>query len=206
MKKYKKYILVVVLVMGMQGLSYFLIKNFINDYHIINSFIDIPLIKSFVYFYDLWYPFIVLNTFIIYKYDRKLFSMLIATMVISTIMAHITFIIYPSMVSRPDINVTGLTSWILDFTYKTDTPAINCLPSMHCIYCFVTSYYIIKCKNMSIKKRLPIVIFSALIVLSTLFIKQHILEDVILAFIYVTIAVIVVHLLRNKITKHIIEE
>ena len=206
MKKYKKYILVVVLVMGMQGLSYFLIKNFINDYHIINSFIDIPLIKSFVYFYDLWYPFIVLNTFIIYKYDRKLFSMLIATMLIATVMAHITFIIYPSMVLRPDINVTGLTSWILDFTYKTDTPAINCLPSMHCIYCFVTSYYIIKCKNMSIKKRLPIVIFSALIVLSTLFIKQHILEDVILAFIYVTIAVIVVHLLRNKITKHIIEE
>ena len=206
MKKYKKYILVVVLVMGMQGLSYFLIKNFINDYHIINSFIDIPLIKSFVYFYDLWYPFIVLNTFIIYKYDRKLFSMLIDTMLIATVMAHITFIIYPSMVLRPDINVTGLTSWILDFTYKTDTPAINCLPSMHCIYCFVTSYYIIKCKNMSIKKRLPIVIFSALIVLSTLFIKQHILEDVILAFIYVTIAVIVVHLLRNKITKHIIEE
>ncbi len=206
MKKYKKYILVVVLVMGMQGLSYFLIKNFINDYHIINSFIDIPLIKSFVYFYDLWYPFIVLNTFIIYKYDRKLFSMLIATMLIATVMAHITFIIYPSMVLRPDINVTGLTSWILDFTYKTDTPAINCLPSMHCIYCFVTSYYIIKCKNMSIKKRLPIVIFSALIVLSTMFIKQHILEDVILAFIYVTIAVIVVHLLRNKITKHIIEE
>ena len=206
MKKYKKYILVVVLVMGMQGLSYFLIKNFINDYHIINSFIDIPLIKSFVYFYDLWYPFIVLNTFIIYKYDRKLFSMLIATMLIATVMAHITFIIYPSMVLRPDINVTGLTSWILDFTYKTDTPAINCLPSMHCIYCFVTSYYIIKCKNMSIKKRLPIVIFSALIVLSTLFIKQHILEDVILAFIYVTIAVIVVHLLRNKITKHIIED
>lgn len=206
MKKYKKYILVVVLVMGMQGLSYFLIKNFINDYHIINSFIDIPLIKSFVYFYDLWYPFIVLNTFIIYKYDRKLFSMLIATMVISTVMAHITFIIYPSMVLRPDIKVTGLTSWILDFTYRTDTPAINCLPSMHCIYCFVTSYYIIKCKNINIKKRLPIVIFSALIVLSTLFIKQHILEDVILAFIYVTIAIIIVRLLRNKITKHIIEE
>lgn len=206
MKKYKKYILVVVLVMGMQGLSYFLIKNFINDYHIINSFIDIPLIKSFVYFYDLWYPFIVLNTFIIYKYDRKLFSMLIATMVISTVMAHITFIIYPSMVLRPDIKVTGLTSWILDFTYRTDTPAINCLPSMHCIYCFVTSYYIIKCNNINIKKRLPIVIFSALIVLSTLFIKQHILEDVILAFIYVTIAIIIVRLLRNKITKHIIEE
>ena len=192
--------------MGIQGLSYFLIKSFINDYHIINSFIDIPLIKSFVYFYDLWYPFIILNTFIIYKYDKKLFNMLIATMVISTIMAHITFIIYPSMVLRTDINVTGLTSWILDFTYKTDTPAINCLPSMHCIYCFVTSYYIIKCKNMNIKKRIPIVIFSALIVLSTLFVKQHILEDVILAFIYVTIAVIVVHLLRNKITKHIIEE
>ena len=206
MKKYKKYILVIILVMGIQGLSYFLIKSFINDYHIINSFIDIPLIKSFVYFYDLWYPFIILNTFIIYKYDKKLFNMLIATMVISTIMAHITFIIYPSMVLRPDINVTGLTSWILDFTYKTDTPAINCLPSMHCIYCFVTSYYIIKCKNMNIKKRIPIVIFSALIVLSTLFVKQHILEDVILAFIYVTIAVIVVHLLRNKITKHIIEE
>ena len=206
MKKYKKYIIVVVLVMGMQGLSYFLIKNFINDYHIITSFVDVPLIKYFIYFYDLWYPFIVLNTFIIYKYDRKLFSMLIATMLIATVMAHLTFIIYPSMVLRPDVNVTGITSWLLDFTYRTDTPAINCLPSMHCIYCFVTSYYIIKCKNMSIKKRLPVVTFSALIVLSTIFIKQHILEDVILAFIYVVIAIIVVHILRNKITKYVIED
>lgn len=133
MKKYEKYLITIIITMGSQALIYFLIKNFINDYNIINSFIDIPLVKPFVYFYDSWYPFIILSTFLVYKYDRINFKYLIASMILSTFIAHVTFIIYPSMVIRPTIEVNNLTDWLLDFTYKTDTPAVNCLPSVHAI-------------------------------------------------------------------------
>lgn len=201
MKKYKDYLILIIFTMGSQAAVYFLIKNFIHDYNIINSFISFPLIKPFVWFYDIWYPFIILTTFLIYLYNKKIFKYLIVTMLLGALISHITFVIYPSMIIRPDIVVNNLTDWLLDFTYRTDTPAVNCLPSMHCVYCFVTSFYILKCKKLNIKYRSLIITISMLIVLSTLFIRQHIIEDVILSLIYSTIVIIIVYLSRKNIDK-----
>ena len=71
MKKYIKFIILTTITLGIQSLLYFSTKLFINNYNIINSFIEFPLIKIFVYPYNLWYPFIILNMFIIYKCDKK---------------------------------------------------------------------------------------------------------------------------------------
>ena len=201
MKKYEKYLITIIITMGSQALIYFLIKNFINDYNIINSFIDIPLVKPFVYFYDSWYPFIILSTFLVYKYDRINYKYLIASMILSTFMAHVTFLIYPSMVIRPTIEVNNLTDWLLDFTYKTDTPAVNCLPSVHAIYCFVTSYFILKSKEIKNSKKIIFGLFSFLIVLSTVFIKQHVIEDVFLSLVYTIIVLLIVYFNKRHINK-----
>ena len=206
MKKYIKFIILTTITLGIQSLLYFSTKLFINNYNIINSFIEFPLIKIFVYPYNLWYPFIILNMFIIYKCDKKKFRPLIATMLITTILANMTFILYPSMMIRPKIEITNFTTWLLDYTYKIDTPAVNCLPSMHCMFCFVTNYYIIKCNNLDINKKIPITIFSLIIILSTLFIKQHIIEDAILALIYTTISISIVYIITKKNIKKTIQK
>ena len=201
MKKYEKYLITIIITMGSQALIYFLIKSFISDYNIINSFIDIPLVKPFVYFYDSWYPFIILSTFVIYKYDKVNYKYLIASMILSTFMAHVTFLIYPSMVIRPTIEVNNLTDWLLDFTYKTDTPAVNCLPSVHAIYCFATSYFILKSKEIKNNKKVIFGLFSFLIVLSTVFIKQHVIEDVFLSLVYTIIVLLIVYFNKRHINK-----
>ena len=121
-------------------------------------------------------------------------------MILGAIFGQITFILYPSMVIRPDIEVKTITDWLIDFTYRSDTPAVNCLPSIHCVYCFVTSYYIIQSKQLK-NKRIPIVIYSLLIVLSTVFVKQHIVEDIVLALIYTAIAIIIVKMNKDRIIK-----
>ena len=197
MKKYRSYLILIIFTMGTQALLYYLIKFFYNDYHIINSFIKIPLVKPFIYFYDSWYPFIILNSFLVYRYDRNLFKYLIVAMLTSAFLAQLTFIIYPSEIVRPSIEVKTITDWLIDFTYKSDNPPVNCLPSMHCVYCFLTSFYIFKCKNL--KYRYLLIGYSFLIVLSTVFIKQHVIEDIILAFIYVVIAIIMVNLNKERI-------
>ena len=201
MKKYYDYLKLIIFTMGSQALIYFIIKNFISDYNIINSFVNVPLIKPFVLVYDSWYPFIVMNTFLIYRSDKKIFNYLIVTMLGGAILSQITFVAYPTVVLRPNIEVKNAIDWLLDFTYKSDTPAVNCLPSMHCVYCFVTSYYILKCSNLKKRVKTPIIIFAILIVLSTVFIKQHIIEDVILAFIYTSIVITLVHFNKNNIDK-----
>jgi len=130
-----------------------------------------------------------------------MFKYLICTMLLGAILSHITFIVYPSMTIRPIIEVKNITDFLLNFTYKTDTPASNCLPSMHCVYCFITAFYIAKCKNLNIKYRILILTISFFIVLSTLFIRQHVIEDVLLSLIYTIIVLIIVYLNRNIINK-----
>ena len=82
--------------------------------------------------------------------DQKNFKYLIVTMLIAAFLSHITFIIYPTMINRPNIEVKNIIDYILDLTYKSDTPAVNCLPSRHCVYCFIMMYYILKNKNFKI--------------------------------------------------------
>ncbi len=200
MKKYKDFLILIIFTMGSQALIYFLIKYFIHDYHTINSIVNIPLIKSFIYFYDSWYPFIIICAFLIYRHNKKLFYAYIPSLLIAAVLAQITFVIYPSIIIRPTIEVKSFTDWLLDFTYKTDTPAINCLPSMHCIYCFITSFYIIKS---NINKKYLFIIYLILIILSTLFVHQHILEDVLLALLYSIIAISIVYLNKEKLLNFI---
>lgn len=176
--------------MGSQTLLYLLIKYFIHDYHLINSIINIPLIKPFIYIYNSWYPFIFICAFLIYKDNNRLFYAFILSLLLSALLAQITFIIYPTIIERPTIYVNNITDLILNITYKLDNPPINCLPSMHCIYCFITVYYILKS---NIKKKYLFNIYLLLIVLSTLFTNQHIIEDVIAALVYSIIAILMIN-------------
>ena len=201
MKKYFKLIIIILLMSGTQFLLYFLNKVFISDYNIINSFLDVPFNGYFIYFYNAWYPFILICYFLIYKYDNKLFKPLLATVILTAILSEITFVIYPTEVLRPTIEVNNVTSWLVDLTYKMDYPAVNCLPSLHCIYCFIMGYYIYISKNINKNGKIFIIIFSFMIVLSTLFVKQHIIEDVILSLIYTTISIIIVKIFNKKMVK-----
>ena len=201
MKKYREFFTLIIFTLGLQALIYFLIKVFISDYNVINSKVNIPLIKEFVYIYNLWYLFVILVVFLIYKYSKNNFKSLILTMLLGAFLAHITFIIYPSMIKRPVVEVKNVTDWFLNFTYKVDTPAINCLPSMHCIYCFIIIFYALICKEIDYKKRIFIIIFSLLIVASTLFIKQHVIEDVVLALIYSIIVIFLAKLISKRVWK-----
>lgn len=201
MKKYKEYLILIIFTMGTQAAVYFLIKNFIHDYHIINSFINFPLVKPFVYFYDIWYPFIILCAFIVFYFDKENYKKLIYTMVLATIMSEITFLVYPTMVIRPEISINSLTDFVLYITYKLDSPAVNCLPSVHCLYCFITSFYIITSKNLKTIYKVLICTFSLSIVLSTIFIHQHIIEDAFLSLAYTSLTIFLVYLFKDKIKK-----
>lgn len=203
MKKYKAFIKSIVIVMFTQAFIYFILKNFNTEYNVMKTFLCVPLIKWFVYIYDFWYPFILFSAFIIFINDKKSYSKLIFTMIICAFLAHLTFLIYPTMVVRPDIHVKNFTDFVLDFTYKTDTPSVNCLPSVHCLYCFIMCFYIFMCNNLKKRYKIIMITFHILIVLSTVFIKQHIIEDIILSFIYVLIVIPFIYIFEEKLKKYL---
>ena len=201
MKKYKDYIILIILTMGLQALVYYLVKALETNFFVMDTFLVVPFVKHFVYFYDIWYPFIILNTFLVYKYNKKDFKNLILVMLLTGFVSQITFIVYPTMVLRPEITINSLADWIVSITYKLDTPAVNCLPSMHCVYCFATSFFILRSKNLKPKYRALVVTISMMIVLSTMFIRQHVIEDVLLALLYTSLVATIVLVNKNLVNK-----
>lgn len=189
MKKFfsenKDYIKNMLLVFGLNAFFYFIVKKFIGSYHLITSPLDdkIPLIPLFIIFYSIWYPYLFVVYYFIYKKDKDKFKRLINKSIICILIADLCFIIYPTMVSRPPISsYNSLISLMLYITYTTDIP-VNCFPSLHCIFAFLVMYAVTFDKNMNKLFRIIVGIISPLIVLSTLFVKQHALVDVLGAII-----------------------
>ncbi|MCI7241463.1 MAG: phosphatase PAP2 family protein [Bacilli bacterium] len=197
-KENKLFIKSIIITLLLQAINYFLIGNLVSDYKILETNINFPLIKWFIYIYNSWYPFVILTSYLIYKNNVDLYKKLIFTMLLSFLLADLTFIIYPTGVIRPEFPTLTITDFVINTTYYLDNPPINCLPSLHALVCYLLIYYINKTKYKTISK-ISIIIYLILIILSTLFTHQHILIDLIFALIYLIIAMIIIKLLYPKL-------
>ena len=185
MKKFysenKDYILNMLLVFGTNAFLYFIVKQFIPSYHLITLNIDdkMPLVPFFIIFYSIWYPYLFVVFYFIFKKDKDKFKSLIKKSILCAVIADLCFIIYPTMVTRPEVNgYNSLISLMLYITYMTDIP-VNCFPSLHCIFALLVMYAVTFDKNMNKVFRILVGIISPLICLSTVLVKQHSVIDVV---------------------------
>ena len=148
---------------GFVILSYFIVylilfnyleQRPVHSYHIVHTVFDdmIPFCEIFIIPYLLWFPYVILTV------------------------AYFLFIqqLRPAVFPRNNI-FTQLVAGI----YKTDTPT-NILPSIHVFNSLAVYFAIRHCQALKNKKWIQIgsLILSTLIVLSTMFIKQHSVIDV----------------------------
>lgn len=205
-----KVILISIVLVAFQSIIFFLTKPFIQDPYILGSTLDnaIPYIPHFIWIYVFWYfmlfavPYYIAskNTNSLYKY--------ITTYIITTIISGIIFVSFPNSVIRADIQDTDIANKLVNLIYTLDTPAINCLPSIHCLfsYLFILAVFDTK-KDSSTVMKVIITVLSILVVLSTLFIKQHVVYDAIASLVLAIIVWIIVdktkiYNLFNKIFKN----
>ena len=177
----KDYILNMFLVFGTSAFLYFIIKQFIPSYHLITLTVDdkIPLIPFFIIFYSIWYPYLFVVFYFIFQKDKDKFKSLIKKYILCAVIADLCFVIYPTMVSRPEVNgFNSLVSLMLYITYISDIP-VNCFPSLHCTFALLVMYAVTFDKNMNKVFRILVGIISPLICLSTIFVKQHSIIDVV---------------------------
>ena len=188
-----KYLKVPVFLTSSQVVIYFITKLFLNNEFVLNNHLDeqIPFVPYFIYFYISWYILLFLVPIIYMKYDKKALKKYTYTNFISVLVCGIIFIIFPTTINRPNIEVTSITTWLVNTIYYFDTPAVNCLPSIHSLICFI--FILCNSKaNIKTSYKCIIDILSVLIILSTLFIKQHVIYDVLSAFIVSSITYIIV--------------
>ena len=189
LKENKNRIIILFGVFIFQSLIYFITKLFQNNPVYLNNVIDdrIPFIPSFVVFYVMWYLFLILIPLLILKYNKKVFDKYIVVSIVYAILEGIIFILFPTTMNRQPLVVTDISTWIVDIIYKVDTPVCNLFPSAHCAFSILFIISVLDVKEVKKEYKILIIISSLLIILSTLFIKQHVTLDVLGALLIVPI-------------------
>lgn len=196
MKKieFKPLILTVALI-AFQSICYFVSKLLGGSPHLIGGFIDdkIPFNMWFIIPYCIWYVLIFLIPYYIYKKDKDLFVRYIVSYTLCTIVANIIFIVYPTYVDRPVVSGNGVLEFITKVVFAVDTPPQNCFPSLHCAVSMLFVLYMFRCKECPLHWKVCTFIIAIMIMVGTLFVKQHVLidlisGDVIALFIYLVVS------------------
>ena len=204
--KNKDFIISICLLMLLQAAIFWSIKLLQSNYHTFDTLIDqkIPLMKWTVYIYNMFYPLVFcLLAYLYTKDEKKYFNACIAG-IIGYLMCDVVFLSYPTIMDYPrDIIVHNFTDLVLKITYVADTPALNCLPSIHCLFCFQTIYSLLSSKKADKRVKICGSIGLLLIAASTLTVKQHYFYDVIAALGVCIIANVIVEKLnlQDKIRK-----
>lgn len=141
----------------------------------------IPFLTVFIYPYISWYIMLALIPMIMYMAKPQNMYKYTATCIISVLIAFVIFALFPTTVNRPEVTGTDITSCITHLIFNMDTPPLCCLPSMHCALCFMFILYTMDIKEIKPSIKLVITLWSIVIMMSTLYIKQHVIYDVILA-------------------------
>ena len=92
------------------------------------------------------------------------------------VVAFITFYFFQTTVPRPIVTGDDIFSKLILFTYKSDLP-YNCFPSIHVITAFLALKGLIL---LMLRKRIkiPVNVVGFLIIISTQFVKQHVIMDI----------------------------
>ena len=206
-KKNKKFFVTIAFLMLLQAILYWFLKIFQKNPIYINSNIDnkIPFIGQFVYIYDLFYPACFIAFYFLYKKDEKIYYNSIIAGCMGYLIADIIFLSLPTIMYRPIIPSTDIiTDFVLKITYLYDNPPLNCFPSIHCLFCFQVIYSYLKSSH-TLKNKIIVITLMLLIIISTLFVKQHYFYDVIAALIICVITNLIVEVFPfySKLKKYI---
>ncbi len=203
MKKYIKKleikpIITTISLVCIQSILYFISKLLQGDLNLVGNVIDtkIPFLPVFFIPYCIWYLMIFIIPYYLYCKDKDKFIKYTMAYILCSMIGNIVFISYPSTVARPTVTGTDIFSLIAKFIYWIDTPT-NCFPSLHCAISMLFILYICESKNTNIITKISVCIISILIMLSTLFTKQHVVVD----FISGDILALIVYLIVKQSKK-----
>ena len=189
----KKPFLIAIALIIIQSCGYWICKLLEGTPHLIGNAIDakIPFCIYAIIPYSTWFFLLIIVPYLLYKKDKKSLSKYIVSYILMVIIADITYIIYPTTLIRPEVTGTNIIELITRLVFWVDTPILNCFPSMHCAISMLWLLYILKSKETSIYEKTIIPILCIAIMISTLFIKQHVFIDLVSGVIFSTIVFII---------------
>lgn len=161
----------------------------------------IPFVPEFVVPYVYWYIYVALGLVFILLQSRNRYMKTFLTLISGMCVCYVIFFIFPTEITRPQVSNEGIFNWIVQVVYKKDRP-FNCFPSLHVL----GTYIIMRYTKLSYSKVwfYYTQIVGSLIILSTVFIKQHFVLDIIGAIILSELLIVIVQAVQDKYIEFIL--
>lgn len=208
MKKIEfKPLIISLVIISFQSIIYLFSKLIQGEPHLIGSNIDtiIPFISAFIVPYVIWYFLLFTIPYHYYAKDKNTFIQYFISYIVCVILGNITYVVYPSIVVRPEIISNDIFSILIKFIYAIDTPALNCFPSLHCAISMLWFLFSLDCNKLSKSRKIFNCSISILIMMSTLFIKQHVFIDLVAGNIMALIAFFIAKCFNTKKAKELLK-
>lgn len=141
----------------------------------------IPFVKEFVIPYIIWFAYIAVVMVYLGLRSKYDFLKLSLFMFSGMSICLVIYTLFPNGQNlRPEIIGNDIFSNLVRMIYKNDTPT-NCAPSIHVINAIAVHFALINYENLKNKIYVKAISFilMLLIIMSTVFIKQHSILDVI---------------------------
>ena len=157
----------------------------VHSYHIVHTIFDdwIPFCEFFIVPYMLWFPYMILAVayFIFFNKNKHEYYQLAFNLMMGMTVFLIVSYVYPNAhhlrpTEFPRDNIfTDAVKWL----YRTDTPT-NILPSIHVFNSLAIHMSLTNCESLRDKKlvKAASLTLTSLIIMSTMFLKQHSVIDV----------------------------
>ncbi|MGG4490594.1 phosphatase PAP2 family protein [Metabacillus idriensis] len=138
----------------------------------------IPFVPVFILPYIFWYVFMF--GFLLYFWwkNPSVYWKTIIAIVIGEIICFVTYFFFQTTVPRPQITGDSFLLQLVSMIYKADAP-LNCFPSIHVLTTMIIMLSFTKIKDTGKRMNIFTQFTGILIILSTLFVKQHVIYDVI---------------------------
>lgn len=144
----------------------------------------IPFIPQFILTYHSWMPsLIILGLYLFYK-DRPRYYSYSLALLVGQALAHLTFPFFQTVVTRHpfDIPPQNFFEELVQWTYGVDNNYCG-FPSIHVLCCAIALVKL-SGSNMKPVPKYLIMTHFILIIMSTLFVKQHVFMDLPGGFLY----------------------
>jgi membrane-associated phospholipid phosphatase len=134
----------------------------------------LPFLPIFEYLYVLTYFVGALVVVTVRDYTR--FLHLARATGLAVLTAYTTYLLFPVWLERPHLEVTSLHTWLLSIEYLDKS--YNHFPSLH----VTLSWLAVHALQVSVRTRVWLSVLTVGISMSTLFVKQHYIVDVLAGF------------------------
>lgn len=138
----------------------------------------VPFVPAFISIYLLAFITWIVGYIVITRENKEICFHYTSAEMIAKLICFIIFLIIPTTMARPEITGSGIWHSISKLVYWIDEP-VTLFPSIHCLESWMCFRGSLPLKKVGVTYKVIMFISAILVFLSTIFVKQHVIVDII---------------------------